>query len=141
MAKFMCSCGHIIRDQSDRLPYKAMFIPDEDDEACFDGLANQVVEFIQARERGQQDAFISKYFGEEFPRDEDEFAIVGYLVSYPVAFGRHIYECENCGRVWIQKHAELDHNLYASYLPEGDIRGVLKSQRRVEEGTSSEEEV
>ncbi len=35
MAQFECLCGHIIRDQTDVLPYKGTFLPDEDDEVSF----------------------------------------------------------------------------------------------------------
>jgi hypothetical protein len=30
MSKLRCTCGHVIRDQTDNLPYKAYFVPDED---------------------------------------------------------------------------------------------------------------
>jgi hypothetical protein len=129
MAKFECSCGHIIRDQTDALPYKGMFIPDEDDEVSFTETINRIAEFIQAKELGRRDAFLQKIFGEAYPHDLDDLSILGDLISYMDTFRRFLFECENCGRVWIQKHSELDQNIYASYWPESDVRGVLKSQR------------
>src|SRR5450631_1728435 len=129
MAKFECFCGHIIRDQTDGLPYKGTFIPDEDDEVSFTETINRIAEFMQAKELGRRDAFIQKTFGEADPRDLDDLSILWDLVSYLDIFRRFIFECENCGRVWIQKHKEFDQNIYASYWPESDVRGVLKSQR------------
>jgi hypothetical protein len=100
-----------------------------DDEVSFTETINQIAEFIQAKELGRRDAFLQKIFGEAYPRDLDDLSILWDLVSSLDTFRRVIFECENCGRVWIQKHRELDHNIYASYWPESDVRGVLKSQR------------
>jgi hypothetical protein len=99
MAKFECSCGYIIRDQTDALPYKGTFIPDEDDEVSFTGTIHRIAEFIQAKELGRRDVFLQKIFGEAYPRDLDDLSILWDLVSSLDTFRRVIFECENCGRV------------------------------------------
>lgn len=128
MAKLLCNCGHIIRDQTDYLPYKATFIPDEDNEVAVSETVKRIAQFIQAIESGQKEAYFQGHYG-EIRKYEDDMSLLWDLISYLDVFSRLIYECENCGRLWIQKHKELDHNIYSSYLPEMDIRGVLKSQR------------
>lgn len=127
--KFMCPCGHIIRDQTDYLPYKAMFIPDEDEEAVFTDIIDRLEAFIAAKEAGKQEEFLNTYFGENYPRNLDTGSIINDILLRWINSARFIYECENCGRVFIQKHSEYGKNLYGAYLPEGDVRGVLQSQR------------
>lgn len=141
MAKSMCPCGHIVRDQTDALPYKAMFLPDEDQEAVFEAVIDRLEAFMTARETGKQEEFLRTYLGEAYPKELDTKSILNDLLVAVILAARKIYECENCGRVWIQKHAELDHNIYGSCLPEGAIRGVLKSQRKEEDGSTLDEEV
>jgi len=140
MSKLRCRCGYIIRDQTDFIPYKAMFIPDEDDEACFVGMSDQILDYIKAREQNQQEAFIHKHFGPEATgEDFDEEFIVYTLVSYPHRFGCHMYECENCGRIWIHKHEEYGNSILVSYVPEENVRGVLKSQINSRSDTDNHE--
>jgi len=128
--KFLCTCGHIIRDQTDHLPYKAQFIPDENRETDFNLVARTLEAFITARETGNQEEFLYSHFGETYPKDLDTESIISDLLIGVTRSARFIYECENCGRVFIQKHSEYGKNVYASYLPEGDIRNILQSQQK-----------
>ena len=131
MSKLRCVCDHIIRDQTDNLPYKARFLPDEDHNAVLEAVAANILQFMLARERGDQGAFIHEFLGGVWSDDEDPATILNVLLT-DVIFGsrRLIYECENCGRIWVQKHAEYDKNIFVSYSPESNKRQVLRSQRR-----------
>ncbi|MEX6026058.1 hypothetical protein AB6H10_11790 [Providencia vermicola] len=51
MSKFQCSCGHIIRDNTDYLSYKAHYIADQD-----------LYDFIDELEEGSKDNFASILF-------------------------------------------------------------------------------
>lgn len=141
MSKLRCRCGHIIRDQTDNLPYKAFFVPDEDADVDMDAVVTQLAQFMAARERGDQGSFIREHLGGAWPDDENPETILYILLTGVIMrSGRLIYECESCGRLWIQKHAEYDKNIFASYLPESDERGVLRSQhkeRKKSEGDSA----
>lgn len=128
MSKFGCLCGHVILDRTDNLPYKASFVPDED--ADMDAVVSQLVEFIAARDRGEQGIFIRERLGGHWPDNDNAHTILYILLNGPMRSGRLIYECENCGRIWVQKHAEYGKNIFASYLPESDGRGVLRSQHK-----------
>jgi len=128
--KFRCPCGHIIRDQTDALSYKAQFVPDEDEEADFDVTVERIEAFIIARESGNLEEFLHDLFGEFNPTKENLTSILFELLTIANRSARFIYECENCGRVFIQKHSEYGHNVYATYLPEDEVRHVLQSQRK-----------
>lgn len=146
MSKLRCICDHIIVDQSFHLPYKAEFIPDEDGGDDMEAVADALTASILAREKGQGESFLRTYFGEDwsyriYPPNSDAESILSNIVFDMITgvaghSGRLIYECEQCGRLWVQKHVEYDKNVYGSYVPEGAIRGALQSQhKRKEKGT------
>ena len=126
--KFRCTCGHIIRDQTDALPYKAKFLADEDEEAMFERVIESLEAFMTARETGQQDEFLATHFGETYPKELDTKSILNDLLLGVNSAARVIYECENCGRIFFEKHPEEAE--LVSYVPEGESRGVLQSHRR-----------
>lgn len=78
--KFMCTCGAIIRDQSDYLPHKANIVSDED---FFDlyGVLDQLM--VGA------------------PKDPD------VLNRHTLGFWRAIYQCPACGRIYLQARGRL----------------------------------
>jgi hypothetical protein len=139
MSKLRCQCGHIIVDQTDYLPYKARFVPDEDEDADLQTVAGNILQFMLAREHGEQ-GIIHEQVGDARPDDEDPITTLYMLVAGAIMrSGRRIYECENCGRLWVQKHAEYGKNVFACYAPEGEERGVLSSQHRRKNTSESED--
>lgn len=126
--KFRCPCGHVIRDQTDSLPYKARFLADEDEEAIFEAAIESLEAFMTARETGKQDEFLGIHFGETYPKEIEMKSILNDLLSGVSLAARSIYECENCGRIFFEKHPEEARLL--SYVPEGESRGALQSHRR-----------
>ena len=122
MSKFMCYCGNIIRDQTDYLPYKGRYFADEDTDALFEGLIPFLARLVEATEKREQAAFRGDY-----PEELDISNFISdHIAGYSGKFGRHIYECEQCGRLWLQY--DRPGNRYTSYMPETEIRGVLRSQ-------------
>jgi hypothetical protein len=136
LSRIGCICGHTIDDNTDSLPYKASFIPDEDNQLPYRLLAKSVVGLLNAREQGTQreylDAFLTRLgwvrplqWIENLLDEEDLEKILDGMV-FTVWMGlyeRTLYECDDCGRLWV----EVDDQHYASYLPEGDERSVLQS--------------
>lgn len=137
MSKFGCTCGHTIKDQTDCLPYKGYIREDEDVQKPIELLAATVARYVEAREQGQEAEFIRQF---EIARGEPEDAaqfVVGQLkgkslseivfeLIYPFwnNYDRQIYECEICGRLWVQ----LGDNSYVAYQPETHERHVLWSR-------------
>jgi hypothetical protein len=129
MSRLVCECGHVIVDQRDFLPYKATFYSDQDTEACFDELVQDIAKFIEAREQGRQDEFLEGDFSKNYPKNLNLSSIINdIMIGYEVAFGRTMYECEQCGRLWMQ--TEPGTNEYVSYLPEGGMRGIPRSPKK-----------
>ncbi len=130
MSKLRCLCGYIISDQTEDLPYKAEYFADEDYEGSYGAFIHFIAEFIQMEQQGARNAFLATYFGEKYPQDLTVSDIVSdALTGIRVAFGHTIYECENCGRLWLQRIPGK--NSYVPYMPETETRGVLKSQKSI----------
>lgn len=106
MSKFYCTCGHIIVDQTDFLPYKADFIKDKDFFAMLDKFDNLI-------QQGFNDK--ANWMNWEILANEITSAYIHY---------RHeILECIDCGRLWLQRNNE---NKYVSFLPEsGHYEAIL----------------
>jgi hypothetical protein len=120
-----CQCGHLIRDTTDNLPYKALFFADGDYAASFERHITFCAGLIQARDEGRQDEFITSHFGENYPKDLSvEDVVSDNVAGLLAAMGHLMYECENCGRLYLQPF--LRKNQYVSYVPEGEVRGVLR---------------
>ena len=117
MSKLGCICGHVIRDQTDDIPYKARFIRDQDYEGFY-AYTDDIAAFIAAIEAGQRTEWIRRYFSNSYPTDLPNASIISDIVSsYEVDYEGGLYQCENCGRVKIQVQ---DKNLFASFAPEDE---------------------
>jgi hypothetical protein len=109
-------------DVTDNLPNKAYFLPDEDVTRALDAVLAEVAEFIEARERGEQDQYLD-YMAEMF-RNRSALDILHQLFISPTfTFGRRMYECEHCGRIMLQ--AVHDKEDWVYYYPESTKRGIL----------------
>jgi hypothetical protein len=124
MSKLGCICGHVIRDQTDSIPYKARFIRDQDDEAHSDyiEIVNTFIEAIKVNKRTQ---WITNYFSATYPTTLSDASVIADIISgYDLNFQSILYQCENCGRVKIQVQ---DKNLFSSFAPEdNDFQDIFK---------------
>jgi hypothetical protein len=127
MSKLRCTCGHIIVDQTDNIPYKPTFIRDQD----LDQYANytdEIASFIDAIKKGQRSDWIKSKFSDKYPTDlPDSSVIFDVIISYNLDFESTIYQCEACGRIKLQVK---DQNFFASFKPEDEnYKDILKCFR------------
>src|ERR1700737_3712388 len=102
MSKLLCLCGHVIVDQTDSLPYKAHFIADEDEENFFQLSVSAMEKIVTAWKQGK----LSELFGDKFVEVYSKDSGLGDFFNDVLAAGyfessRVLYECEQCGRIWI----------------------------------------
>jgi hypothetical protein len=130
-----CTCGdEMAWDVTDNLPNKAYFLPDEDVGHALDALWAGVAEFIEARERGEQEQYLT-YNAGVFRNLSVRDLLHQLFLSPTVEFGRRMYECEHCGRIMLQAVPDKDDWVY--YYPESTKRGIL-SHEAAREGTDGE---
>ena len=141
MSKFGCVCGYTIVDQTDNLPYKAHIREDEDTQKPIELLVDVLTRLLDARQQGRQAEFIRQFelsrgAGESYAEGEanalrdNPLEEVLFHVIFPFwnNYDRPIYECEQCGRLWLQLGTNHRNIRWVSYLPEADERHVLWSQ-------------
>lgn len=102
--KFRCECGHIIRDQTDSLPYKCDILPDDRTWDAFQWpIVLAMVDFAKSTASGDREGWFSRHFGPEYPRDLNDESIVSDLISGHMSKLRSMYQCTECGSLFIQK--------------------------------------
>lgn len=68
MSKLYCVCGHVIVDQRNNLPYKAKFLPDENEEAFWSAIINIIKSFNDAKDKGEKENWLTPFFYPESGR-------------------------------------------------------------------------
>lgn len=126
--KISCKCGHWIVDQTDYLPYKGMIIRDQDEEDVMQQISDDVVSFINAIVAGRREHWIKERYegiGDEL---DDDNVVADILTRCWAARSLDIYQCEECGRVFIDKYTRSGE--MRCFTPEEeDWAGTLKSER------------
>lgn len=138
--KLRCLCGHVIVDQTDNLSYKAHLLTDRDYGENFDKFIAYVVDFFLAYAKGEMDIFLNKYYPSPENRalfistylgEDSNLSSIMNDAFFLFIHDRLMYECEQCGRIWIQTNLDENHmHLYSSYRPESDFRHVLRTEER-----------
>src|SRR5215471_18980234 len=128
MSKLGCPCGHTIVDQTDDLPYKGRIVVDQLDHTFGETVSTEAVLFAQALAEGQLDAWIRRHFLPGFPKDVEPSTIFYLFLSrLENDCSVQIYECEECGRLLVQKEHGSDQ--FIGYQPDDDrYHAVLRAQ-------------
>lgn len=134
MSKMACRCGGTIRDNLIPCPTEGWILRDQDQDAHSDGIAKDLRGFFAAVGEGRRAEWIASYFSPQYPPDiSDDEVVVDILGIHERRRQLSVAECEQCGRLWVQKEPGV--NEYRSYAPdEPGYAAVLRasSTTRVE---------
>jgi hypothetical protein len=122
MAQLRCSCGNVLSDTTDFLPYKARILADEDTQKPLELIAQELAGFIDAHKQGPEAerAFLIRAEARNEDISEEDAATVfdlrakGPFDTLPARlftmlwpfwdrYPRVIYECDVCGRLLVQE--------------------------------------
>ena len=122
MAKLRCQCGYLIVDQADNLPYKGRILRDQAADRFFDRTSNDIAMFVEAILKGKRQDWLVNNF---IPADTDTAGAIHDIVAgyFILKESITIYQCEQCGRIWIQEQAQS--NTFRSFAPDGEWKGIL----------------
>jgi hypothetical protein len=126
VSKFGCTCGHTIRDQADSLPYKGQILKDQDCEAYFSGAADALTEYMAGVRSGDLTEWCRRC---PFLRGKSDNHVAWTLLGwFWRRFRVDVYECEQCGRLWVQDGTESPR--FIAFLRENASTGrVLPSEQ------------
>jgi hypothetical protein len=126
MSKLVCRCGYSIVDQTDFLPHKAEVLSDQDSERIWDVAADAIADFFSQDGDEARRTWITSHLHARDGAEIDAVSVVYQIMKRgPHRFGRTLYECTACGRLWLQ--ARPGENRWVSYSPdERGERGVLQ---------------
>ena len=104
MSKLLCSCGDVIVDQTDDLPYKAGLVPDSDAGDFLEAVAVGAAGLADSVANGTLEQWVSTAFGSGYPRElgvADVFS--DFVTGKALKITRDVYQCETCGRLYVEK--------------------------------------
>jgi hypothetical protein len=129
MSKIRCVCGHVIRDQTNALPYKAAALLDVDQEELMDWVVTELRTYVDAVASRKVDEWLSvrgcrhEYLDLKLNHGEILF---DQVLSRFGGFEKSIYECESCGRLLV----EGADNQFLTYSPDSKhVNHVLSMSR------------
>jgi hypothetical protein len=125
MSRLGCLCGNIIRDQTDFLPYKGKILRDQHTDQFHDIVAQEIASFIAAISEGKRNKWIEEHFSHQYPLNIDNVGIIHDIVvrHFINQYILDIYQCENCGRIWIQESPTS--NQFRSFYPDSVWKETL----------------
>lgn len=122
MSKLGCICGHVIVDQSDSLPYKATFFRGHDDQQLVDQITRDTEDLAIAASADRLVAHIANSYPDGSSITVTDF-IADRISSAFAILASDMYECEGCGRIWLQKKGA---NTFVSFRPDdGNYNAIL----------------
>jgi diphthamide synthase subunit DPH2 len=119
MSKLRCNCGHLIRDNSNRLEYKAALLKDSLYDEFFDSIATAIQNYVVATHSGQARQWISEKFSEDYADLQLNHGCIlhDFIHDQFIRKSRDVFECLACGRILV----EAKDNKFVSYVPDSKV--------------------
>jgi hypothetical protein len=124
MSKFGCTCGADIIDQTDNLAHKGFILKDQDRDVFFEKVTDEVAGYIDAVRNGTTQAWFAAH--PTFRSKPDAWIVNLLLFLQWIKVKVEMYECPECGRLWVQKSTETQE--FASFVREEPGERVLPSE-------------
>ena len=128
MSKLLCSCGHVIVDQTDDLPYKARLVRDSDAGEFLEAVAAGAAGLADSVANGTVEQRVDTAFGSGYPRDlgtADMFS--DFVTGEDLKIRRDVYQCEKCGRLYVEEGPGT--NTFFGFSPdEGTPKAVFRKR-------------
>ncbi|HLY74758.1 MAG TPA: hypothetical protein VKU80_11630 [Planctomycetota bacterium] len=107
MSRVLCDCGHVIRDGTDHLPYKAHFLPDQNVDILWTKIVTDLTEMVEMTLSGRRKEWLAKHFDERYSTSTLELSVSEQISDYfSIVYGNHtgkMYQCEGCGALLLYR--------------------------------------
>src|SRR5262249_4297391 len=120
MSKMACLCGGGISDIGWPCPTEGWILRQQGQEGFFESASRDIAAFFAAVQSGRRNEWIVEFFSGQNPCDVSDEGIIYDIIAYHKRLVvLSVAECEQCGRLWVQRGPEI--NEYRSYSP--DVQG------------------
>ncbi len=133
VSELRCTCGQASANATHPLAsrgdlYHLALLREHDYPSLWEGMLAALDAFLNAVLQGQRDHWLRERFGAAYPCDTPNKEVFGDIVMADLrAAARTVYQCEHCGRLWVEEGA--DPVSFCPFRPEGDGRGTLRIRR------------
>lgn len=118
MSNFRCTCGHIISDVVGPNEVTGDILSDKSGDIFFDSVASVIDDFFAHFQTDRLSEWRTKHFNDLYPKDLSPGVMLhDALHSIYLGLRLAMMECDQCGRLWIQKAVGV--NEYIAYSFDG----------------------
>lgn len=124
MGRMKCKCGAAMVDVQIPNSYVGNVVSDADMDHVYESIATELALLIEATSNEQSRlGWIEKHFEvPPYPADASNYEIITDLISQiNNRCSRSLWQCENCGRLWLQDKPY--ENTYRSFNPDEEWNG------------------
>ena len=117
MSKLACTCGHVISDVQCPNEVTGWLLSDKSGVAFFTAIHDTIDDYLQHAERGDVAGWRQKHFNDIYPLDISAGHMIhDVLTSRLFDLTLATMECDQCGRIWVQRTPDMNH--YHAYSPD-----------------------
>jgi hypothetical protein len=129
MSKFRCACGHIIVDNGQFEHIKGHILRADSFDDAYEKPCATVAEFIRAVGGGKRKEWIERFYEQPYFEIEDSSVVFDIFNYARLQCDLDIYQCETCGRIFIERETQQKSGTLRSFKPEdSDWKGTLSVQ-------------
>ena len=130
MSRFRCTCGHIISDTMCPNEVTGDVLSDRSGELFFEAIASVIDDFFAHFRADRVSEWRAKHFNDCYPKDLSPGAMLhDALHSVYLDLRLAMMECDQCGRLWIQKAVGQNDNMGYSFDGSGHRPKILGLNR------------
>ena len=117
MGKFGCTCGNVISDVAIPNEVTGFVLSDKSSDVFYSAISEVVGDFLKNFQSDSIEDWRAKHFNEIYPKDEPPGEMIhDVLTARLMDVTLAMFECDECGRLWIQESPGV--NKYKAYSPD-----------------------
>lgn len=125
MGKFGCSCGNIISDVAVPNEVTGFVLSDKSFDLFSNSISNVIDDFFTHLSSNSLEQWKAKHFNEVYPADVQPSGMIhDVLTDRLMEITLGMFECDSCGRLWIQENPTK--NKYRGFAPDDSAESRVK---------------
>jgi len=125
MSKFACTCGHIISDGQYPNEVTGLLLSNKSGESFFEAISDTIDDYLRHAANSDVEGWRKKHFNEMYPPDISAGGMIhDVLTSRFFDLTLATMECDECGRLWVQRSPDENH--YHAYSADDDAKSRIK---------------